>query len=476
MAALLALGGAAAATILPDPQYEASTSIFVRTAATGSISDRSAAADYTRQQIATYSDLALTPLVLQPTIDRLGLDLSPEELSPRISADVPEDTSLIVVSVRAESPQGAADLANAVSDSLRSEVAALEGATSVELTVVTPAVPANVPSSPDLVQNAILGTLAAVLVGVCAAVVRDLLDSKLRSPQDLKLLTDAPVLASIPTFRTRGSFASGLVHDPQGNHAEAYRELRTNLRFLEMRGRSRSVLVTSSVKGEGKSTTAINLAAALARSRRRVLLVDADLRDPSVHRCLGVEGGAGLSTVLIGDALLEDVVQPLDLENLTVLASGPVPPNPSELLDSAEMEAFLQEATATYDIVILDSPPVLAVADALVLSRMVSAVAFVAGCRTVQRNQASRALRKLQHVRARILGVVLNRVPRSDRDAYADVYGVAPDGDPQDPEAGRRSTAAGPAPRPADDRAVLEGPSVRPQAPDRDLHGMQRER
>lgn len=424
--ALIVMGAVIGATVLQRPEYEATTSIFVRTEAGSSVADRSVAADYARQQISTYSDLVATPLVLDPAIDTLGLPISARQLAGKITATVPEDTLLLTVTARAADPQGAADLANAVSDSLRNQISVLEGPSSVELTVVTPATAPDQPFSPHVGQNIVLGFVAALLAGVLATILRDLLDNKVRKADDIRLLTDAAIMATVPAVNAKNAVTSISERYAQSVQAEAYRELRSNLRFLEMRGRSRSLLVTSSIKGEGKSATAINLAGALARADRRVLLVDADLRDPSVHFYLGLEGSAGLSTVLIGEAELDDVVQPLELENLSVLASGPVPPNPSELLDSDRMTAFLDAATARYDVVILDSPPLLAVTDATAIARRVSGTVFVAGSGKVRRPQLTHALQKLQMVQVKLLGIVLNGVPRNDRSTYPQAYGVAP--------------------------------------------------
>ena len=158
-----------------------------------------------------------------------------------------------------------------------------------------------------------------------------------------------------------------------------------------------------------------------------MLLVDADLRDPSVHRYLGIEGGAGLSTVLIGDTELKDVVQPMELANLAILASGPIPPNPAELLDSEQMTVFLEEAAKQYDVVVLDSAPVLAATDAVAMATRVSGTVFVARNGVVRRTQITQALRKIQLVQARLLGIVLNGVPRTSGTAYSQTYGSSYD-------------------------------------------------
>lgn len=440
--ALLVIGAVAGWTALQRPIYEASASLFVRTEPGASVADRSAGADYARQQIATYTDLADTPLVLDPAIESLGLPTSAQQVARHVSATVPQDTLLIKVTVRDSSAQGAADLADAVSASLRTEVMELESSSGVELTIVTPATVPSEPISPDVFQNLALGLVSALLAGVLAAMVRDILDNKVRKAEDIRLLTDAAIMATVPAVRAENAVTMLDDDAAQGIQAEAYRELRTNLRFLDMQGSTRSLVVTSSVKDEGKSATSINLAAAVARSGLRVLLVDGDLRNPSIHRYLGLEGGAGLTTVLIGDADLEDVVQPLDPEGLFVLASGPLPPNPNELLDSARMTQFLDAATYHYDLVILDSSPLLAAADATVLARQVSGTLFVAGSGRVRRSQLIHALQKIQLVQGRLLGIVVNGVPRSDRTAYTQVYGpsAAEQASPRDtPTARERS-------------------------------------
>ena len=422
---LLVLAVVGGVTAMQPPTYEASANVFVRTDPGSSVTDRSAAADYARQQISTYADLVTTPIVLDPAIKSLGLTADARELANRVSAAVPEDTLLISITAKAGDAQSSAELANAVAGSLRTQVAELESASgpaTVQLTIVTPATAPSSPASPNLLQNLVLGLIAALLAGFLAALLRDLLDNKIRKSEDVEALTDAAVIGTVARMTAGQDHAFVSEHGTESDQAESYRELRSNLRFLELGNTSRSLLVTSSVKGEGKSVTSINLAAALARADCRVLLVDADLRDPSLHNYLGLEGGAGLSTVLIGDSDLDDVIQPLEMTNLTVLASGPIPPNPAELLDSEQMTAFLTEAAAQYDVVLLDSAPLLAATDAAALARRVSGTIFVAGSGTVRRTQMSQALRKLQLVDGRLLGVVLNGMPKTDSTVYAQVY------------------------------------------------------
>ena len=188
--------------------------------------------------------------------------------------------------------------------------------------------------------------------------------------------------------------------------------------------------------GEGKTTTAINLAVSFADAGSRVILVDADLRRPCVAEYLGLEGAAGLTTVLIGAAEVADVVQPWQGSSLDVLPSGEIPPNPSELLGSVEMSMLLAGLVESHDVVVLDSPPLLAVADATLLSRLASGTVLLAGADRVHKAQVRQSLESLAMVDARLLGVVLNKVSRRRDDGY---YAYRP----SSPASGRSGTRQG---------------------------------
>lgn len=199
--------------------------------------------------------------------------------------------------------------------------------------------------------------------------------------------------------------------DPRAPGAEAFRVLRTNLQFLAVDRPLQTLLITSSVPSEGKSLTAANLAVAFAQAGQRVLLVDADLRRPSAHKLFGLgRTWSGLTTLLASGAALGDVVQETPVEGLHLLPCGPIPPNPAEVLGSGRMGEFLAQAKAAYDLVVLDTPPVLAVADPCVLAPKVDGVALVVRLGHVGHPQAKRAKAALESVGARILGVILDGV------------------------------------------------------------------
>jgi receptor protein-tyrosine kinase len=227
----------------------------------------------------------------------------------------------------------------------------------------------------------------------------------------------------------------------ESSTAEAFRAIRTNLRFLDVDNPPRVIVVGSAVPGEGKSTLAVNLSAALAQSGSRVALVEADLRRPRVARYLGLVEGSGLSNVLSGTATVDDVLQTWRDPRLQVLAAGPMPPNPSEMLGSTQMRILLASLRETYDYVVVDSPPLLPVTDGAVLSALSDGCLITARHGTTRRAQLTEAMTVLDRVDAKLLGVVLNGVPSAAL-AYGYGYGYAADRSRMPAPAGGKRRAA----------------------------------
>lgn len=430
LTAVLVFGAVAAFTFLQTPEYQATNRVFVQTQAGSNVADLNSGVNFASQQITSYADVATTPLVLDPVIDELGLDVTAQQLAAQISTTVPPETLILEIIATDTDPAQAAAIANATSDSLQAQVSDLEtngDDASVELTVISPAVEPSSPSSPSIPRNIAIGLVLAVLAAVTTAILRDLIDNRIRRAEDIERLYKRPVIAAIPNSRDANQLPLIAAQHPQSLQAEAYRGLRTNLQFMGLSGERRSVLFTSSLPGEGKSSSAINLAHVVAQAGNRVLLIDADLRRPSVAKYLGLESGAGLTTVLSGRADLEDVTQPLEMDGLEVLTSGQIPPNPSELLGSENMKDLLKKAHETYDFIVIDTAPLLAVTDAVVLSRHVGGTVVVAQSERVRRPQLEQSIQKLDAVESRLLGVVLNRVHGGSRGPYRYNYSYASD-------------------------------------------------
>lgn len=424
---LIGLLSAGAASLLTKPSYKSNTKLFVALQNSGSVAELQQGNVFTQARVQSYVETVTTPTVLQPVIDSLALNITSESLAERIVASSDIKTVLINISVTDESPVQAAAIAQAVGDSLINAVDELEspadGASSpVKLSIVTPATAPGGPSSPNVRLNLVLGLFTGLAVGVGLAVLRSVLDTRIRGEADLRRVTKAALLGGV-------SFDSDAVKKPlltqaaaQSPRAESFRQLRTNLQFAHVGHESKTVLITSSVPGEGKSTTAINLAIALAQAGQTVALVDADLRRPMVAEYLGLERNAGLTTALIGKAQIEDLLQPWGSEQLYVLASGQIPPNPSELLGSEKMKQLISKLENTFEAVIIDAPPLLPVTDAAVLAQQVGGVVVVVGTQKVRTTDLEKSIAALEMVQADVLGVVLNRLPTKGPDAYTYGY------------------------------------------------------
>ncbi|WP_456787940.1 polysaccharide biosynthesis tyrosine autokinase [Cellulomonas sp. P5_C5] len=424
------VGGYAYSQTIP-PSYRATASLFVSEQAGATVGESLQGSTYAQNRIESYAQLATKAYVLDPVIQELGLDTTARSLAHSVEATSPINSLILDISAVSGNPAKSADIANTVSTELARAVERIEGAGSdddttphVGMTVISPATAPSFAFTPNTKLNAATGLVVGLAIGVVLALARTILDTRVRTQKDIRRVSDVAVLSTVRYDRKSAHEAAVMRSQPFGDQAEAYRRLRTNLRYLNLRGPNRSIVVTSSLPTEGKTTTSINLAWAMAEGGARVLLVDADLRRPSIARHLGIEGTVGLTTVLIGEATVADVVQRWG-DMLDVLPSGQVPPNPSELLDSTTMVDLLADLAASYDVVILDSAPLLPVTDAAVLSRLTDGALVVVGSKRVHRHQLADGLATLSTAGGRVLGLVFNRVSGKDVGATY-VYGSTP--------------------------------------------------
>jgi len=422
------VGAALVFTFLQTPKYSSTSSALIAVDTAASAGELSSGALYAERQVSSFVALADSALVLDPVIDELGLNVTPQTLRSRVSVSAPAGTSIVDVTVTDANAERAAKIANAITESLRNVTSDVvptgpDGEEIVTVTVVEPATESSRPVSPRPVVNIALGLIAGVVIGLGQALVRRLLDSRIRTRDDLEELTDVPVLASVVhhTGSDRAKDGSVPARGTAWAIEESYRKLRTAVGFVALGGERRSsIVVTSSVQGEGKTETATNLARVLAETGARVLLVDADMRRPQVGARLGLDDELGLSDVLTGRADLNDVL--LSLDDLSVLTAGTVPPNPSELLGSEAMAELLALVEAHFEFVILDAPPLLPVTDAAILSHQSGGAVVVARSGVARQNQLTEALSILEGADASVYGVVLNDVPVSQIDGYSQYY------------------------------------------------------
>lgn len=433
-ATLIGLLGGAAASMLVKPTYTSQTQLFVSIQNAGTVQELQQGNTFSQARVQSYVKTVTTPVVLQPVIDALGLPQTPDQLAKQVKASTDLNTVLINISVDDDSPVRAAAVAQAVADSLIKAVDTLEkprtgGTSPIGLSVITPAAAPSTPSAPNTRLNLMAGLLSGLAAGLAVSVLRTALDNRIRGEADLRHITDTPILGGIAFDQDASRRPLLTQSGHQSPRAESFRQLRTNLQFANVSGSAKSVLVTSSLPGEGKSTTATNLAIALAQAGQTVCLIDADLRRPMVNEYLGLDRSAGLTTALVGQAHVNDLLQSWGEDNLYVLTSGVIPPNPSELLGSTEMQNLVDSLESTFDTVIIDAPPLLPVTDAAVLSQHVSGVVLVVGSQKLKVQDLAKSLSALEMVSADLLGIVLNRLPVKGPDAYAySYYGSSDDG------------------------------------------------
>lgn len=424
---LIGLLGGGVASVLIKSTYTAETQLFVAIQGSGSVTELQQGNTFTQARVQSYVMTVTTPVVLQPVIDSLGLDIGPSELARRVEASSDPDTVLISIKVEDESAVQAAATAQAVATSLVRAIDSLEkpkngGNSPVSLSIITPAAAPEFPSAPNTRLNLGLGLISGLLFGLVAALLRATMDVRIRGEADLRRITEAPLLGGISFDQDAARKPLLTQAPPQSPRAESFRQLRTNLQFANVAGRARTVLVTSSLPGEGKSTTATNLSIALAQAGQSVCLIDADLRRPMVNEYLGLDRNAGLTTALVGAEDVNALLQPWGEDNLYVLTSGQIPPNPSELLGSQEMKLLITSLEEVFDVVIIDAPPLLPVTDAAVLSQHVGGVVLVVGAQKLKQHDLEKSLNALHLVGAHLMGIVLNRLPIKGVDAYSYGY------------------------------------------------------
>ncbi len=279
--------------------------------------------------------------------------------------------------------------------------------------LIDAATPPGAPFEPTVTRTVTLALVVGLLIGLGAAFLVDYLDTTIRDDDDLQAATGLANLAVIPraVAAEHGDEGHIVARDaPQSPAAEAYRNLRTAIKFMSLDRPIRTVLVTSARPGEGKTTTATNLAIVAARSGQRVLLVDCDLRRPQAHLFFDLSNDVGFTSVLLGEVTLQQAAQvPTGVGKLAVVTSGPLPPDPSDLLSGETTYRALDSFRSEVDLIVIDSPPVLPVADPTVLAGMVDGVIVVASAGSTDRRALARAVNRLQAVNAPILGTVLNR-------------------------------------------------------------------
>lgn len=411
---VVTLAIAVVGTLLATPQYR--SSVLVRVATTTSGQAEWSDTVYAGRLMNTYVEI----ITSRPTEDQLGIVFGYEE-PPVIDVEILSNTELMSITVEDTNPVRAAEAANYLAGLLVDETLTVREFRGNPAFVVEPAAVPDSPSSPNTILNLALGAFAGIAAGLGLAFFFENIDQTLQTNQEIEQLVTTPTLAKIPSVwkwtQDGKAFMNG--SSPEG---EAFRRLRTNILSLQKRAPLKALMVASAEPNEGKSTTTVNLAYSIAQSGNSVLVVDGDMRRPKMHDVFHLPNEAGLTDVLERGVPAEDVIQETSVPGISLLASGNSDDSPAELLTRPRMAEFLEEVREAYDFVLLDTPALIAVADASIIAPVVDGVLFVVTRTQSQENLVREAWQELEIVNANMVGLVINKSESARRTSRYSYY------------------------------------------------------
>jgi succinoglycan biosynthesis transport protein ExoP len=415
-------GASYTVTWLTTPSYRASATLLVNQAQTpGTLVYEDILAS--EHLINTYREMITTQPVLEQVIDDLDLAMSQSQLAGMIDAQVLPYTQLIRLSAEHMDPQQAQAVVNATASAFISQSMERQLGWPGTVNIVDAATTPTSPVPQPLMLNAVLGALVGLALAASLILVLDCLDDTIKSAEDVETATGLVTLGSVARFRQPKKPSEALmVRTHPRAQAEAFEILRTNVQFSTLDRPGQTLLVTSANPGDGKTTTVANLALAFAKAGKRVIAVDSDLRRPYLHKLFGLNNSSGLTNVLLSNETdLDGHLQETRFDNLAVLTSGPLPPNPSELLSSERLDAAVAALKERADLLIFDSPPTLAVSETGILAAKTDGTILVVDTGKTRSGALQQAQEILRRSGTRVLGAVLNRLtPR--RGSYHRYY------------------------------------------------------
>ena len=453
---VIGVGTSAAITYSMTPIYQAKVQLFVSTPSTAvDLSALVQGSSFSQQRVKSYAQIINGPETLKPVIAELHLPYTYEQLAKNVTATAPLDTVLISVTVSNLNPRQAVIIANAIGQQFAITVNNLEvanpnssstlsgkpthsstsggadatatSASAVRVSMVKNASLPTSPASPKKALNLLLGLILGFGIGIALSILRLLFDNTVKREVDLDETSVLAAIAYDPLSETKPLITQISRYAPR---TESFRQFRTNLQYVRPENPPKVIAITSAIPGEGKTTTSINLALSFATSGVKTLLIEGDMRRPRVLEYMGeAKKQAGLSEILSGKvpgeiaSRVKEVTFAFGEDNLSVISSGTIPPNPAELLDSEAFALLLEYVKTQYDFIIIDCPPALLVADASIIATRTEGAVIVTRIAKTKINQYLGARENLTTVGVNVLGAVMNMIPRSRTDEYGGKYG-----------------------------------------------------
>jgi tyrosine-protein kinase len=416
--ATIACAAAALGTSLAStPIYQGTTKLLVvaKTERDGGISSAYQGALLSQQLVESFAQILESRGTAEQALRLDPLPITPRQLREKVKAEPVPETLLINLQVEDPDPARAKRLANSVTRAFIQSVPRLQGGSTLRVSLVEPALQPTEPVRPKTRLNTAFGLTLGLMLGIGLAFLREFLDRSLKTAEELEAAAGVPVVGMIPPFKAARQ-PIPVAQQPRTPAAEAFRKLRTNFGFLGVDRENVCCVVTSPASGDGKSTVAANLAIALAQTGQRVVVIDADLRKPSLHKLFDLPQRVGTTTVLLDDAHIEDALQHPGPSLPAVLTAGQLPPNPSEVLGSRRMADLLAWLRARYNVVLIDCAPLLPVTDPMVVSQFADGVLLVTRSGRTTRDEAAAVRAVCGKAGAAIFGTVLNATPVTEGD------------------------------------------------------------
>lgn len=440
------MGAVAGVTFTTTPVYSTSSKILAQYnyvsssgEVTGSVQQSSG---NTSSPTQLYSDLAQSDDVLQAVIDNLGLHTTVSALRSSVSVAVESSSSVVYIYANDSDPKLAVDKVNELAKQLRNQAESMaDTGVGVTFTVIQAAVEPTVASSPNVKSNLAIGFVAAVIIAMLGALICEMLSTDVNDVETVQSIVRDPVLASVPKTNDATKGVPEVIAKPRGRASEEIRRLIANISFVTPKDLNlrNVIIVTSSNPREGKTTMSVNMAAALAEKGKSVLLIDADVRHPSVAGMLGLNSGIGLSSLLEGNVSASEAIQPYWKQYLHVLPAEEQKALSCVILGSETMNQLLRQAAERYDYVIVDTAPMTVSNDAAVFAKQGGVLVLVVGQGVAKKSSLREVVREFRVSRAAVRGVILNMVPVSKGNRSSYYYYEDHEGDASSKEKGDKS-------------------------------------